>query len=67
VTLSGTISALNPASLTFVVNETTVSYSSSTNFVSGVEADLADGADVKVKGSLSSDGTTVVASRITFK
>lgn len=67
VTLSGAISALDTTALTFVVNETTVSYSSSTNFVNGAEADLADGLNVKVKGSLSSDGTTVVASRITFK
>ena len=67
VTLSGTISALDTTALTFVVNETTVSYSSTTNFVNGAEADLADGLNVKVKGALSSDGTTVVASRITFK
>jgi hypothetical protein len=67
VTLSGTVSALDTAALTFVVNEATVSHSSSTNFVSGAAADLIDGVDVKVKGSLSSDGTTVVASRITFK
>lgn len=67
VTLSGTISALDTTALTFVVNETPVSYSNSVNVVNGAEADLVDGVNVKVKGSLSSDGTSVVASRITFK
>jgi hypothetical protein len=53
--------------LTFVENETTVSHGSTTSFVNGTEANLADGVNVKVKGSLSSDRTTVVASRLTFK
>jgi hypothetical protein len=36
-------------------------------FRNGVEADLANGKMVEVKGTLSGDGTTVLASQIEFE
>jgi hypothetical protein len=65
--LHGTVSALDTTAKTFVVNEVTVSYAGTVTFVNGVEADLLDGVTVSVKGTLATDGTTVEASRITFK
>lgn len=65
--LHGSVSALDTTARTFVVNDTTVSYAGTVSFVNGSEADLLDGVTVSVKGALSADGTTVEASRITFR
>jgi hypothetical protein len=65
--LHGGVSALDTTARTFVVNDTTVSYAGTVSFVNGSEADLLDGVTVSVKGALSADGTTVEASRITFR
>jgi uncharacterized protein DUF5666 len=65
--LNGTISALNTATKTFVVRGVTVHYGATTRFDDGVEANLANGRQVDVKGALSADGMRVEASRIEFK
>ena len=66
--LHGAISALDTAAKTFVVRGVTVHYTTGTTvFDDGVEADLANGKQVEVKGALGANGTTVEASRIEFK
>jgi hypothetical protein len=66
--LHGAISALDTQAKTFVVRGVTVHYDSTTTvFRNGVEADLANGKMVEVKGTLSGDGTTVLASQIEFE
>ena len=66
--LHGAISALDTQAKTFVVRGVTVHYTSGTTvFKDGVEADLANGKQVEVKGSLSSDGTRVEAASIEFE
>lgn len=65
--LHGTISALDTNAKTFVVRGVNVHYSATTVFKDGVEANLANGRQVEVKGSLGADGTTVEASRIEFE
>ena len=45
----------------------TVTYSGATDFRNGSAANLAAGANVEARGSLSSDGTQLVATRITFR
>ena len=65
--LNGTISALNTVAKTFVVRGVTVHYSATTVFDDGVQANLANGRQVEVKGGLSADGMSVEASRIEFK
>ena len=66
--LNGAISALDTAAKTFVVRGVTVHYTTGTTvFDDGVEANLANGRQVEVKGALGANGTTVEASRIEFK
>ena len=65
--LNGAISALNTTAKTFVVRGVTVHYSATTRFDDGTEANLANGKQVEVKGTLSADGMKVEASRIEFK
>ena len=65
--LHGTISALDTQAKTFVVRGVTVHYSAATVFEDGVAANLANGRQVEVKGSLGADGTTVEALRIEFE
>jgi len=65
--LNGTISALNTVAKTFVVRGVSVHYRATTVFEDGVEANLANGRQVEVKGTLSADGMSVEASRIEFK
>ena len=64
--LIGAITALDSATKTFVVRGVTVSRSSATIYVNGVEADLAVGRKVHVKGALGSTRTQVLASHISF-
>lgn len=67
IELHGAISALDTQARIFVVRGVTVHYSATTEFKDGVEARLANGGQVEVKGSLGTDGTTVEASRIEFE
>ena len=64
--LIGAITALDSAAKTFVVRGVTVSRSSATTYVNGVEADLAVGRKVHVKGTLGSTRSQVLASKISF-
>jgi len=66
--LHGPISNLDTTAKTFVVRGVTVNYVSGTTvFKDGVEADLANGKQVEVKGVLSADGTSVQAQVIEFE
>jgi hypothetical protein len=66
--LHGPISNLDTTAKTFVVRGVNVSYvSGTTAFKDGVEADLANGKQVEVKGVLSADGTSVQAQLIEFE
>jgi hypothetical protein len=66
--LHGPISNLDTTAKTFVVRGVTVHYDSATTvFKDGVEADLANGKEVEVKGALSADGTSVQAASIEFE
>lgn len=65
--LHGLISNLDTTAKTFSLRGLTVSYAGSVSFQDGTEAKLANGARVEVKGSLSLDLTTIVATRIGFE
>ena len=66
--LHGAIEMLDTTGKTFVLRGVTVSYGGSgVVFKGGIEADLANGRRVEVKGSLSADGTTVEAKTISFE
>ena len=66
--LHGLVSAFNGTAKTFVLRGVTVSFADpAVVFRKGVLADLANGKKVEVKGVRSSDGTTLVASRISFE
>jgi hypothetical protein len=66
--LHGPIANLDTTAKTFVVRGVTVHYDSTTTvFKDGVEADLANGKRVEVKGALSADGTSVQATLIEFE
>ncbi len=67
VELHGTIGALDTAAQTFVLRGSRVSYAGSVVFRDGTLAALVEGLFVEVKGGLSADGTTVVASEIDLK
>ena len=62
--LSGTISAPDPGSMTFVVRGVTVVYSSATRFDNSTAADIVAGRKVEVRGALSSTGTRLAAASI---
>jgi hypothetical protein len=62
--LHGSLSALDTTAKTFVLRGVTVSYASVSQWVGLTEAQLATVAKIEVKGSLSTDGTTLVASLI---
>ncbi|HWK84698.1 MAG TPA: DUF5666 domain-containing protein [Caldimonas sp.] len=64
--VQGPITAVTPLDQTFVVHDVTVSYSGVVDFRNGSAADLAVGRSVQARGTLSSDGTRLQASRITF-
>lgn len=61
------ITALDRTALTFVAHGVVVSYSGAVDFRNGTSADLAIGRNVEARGTLSSDGTKLQASRITFR
>jgi hypothetical protein len=64
--LHGTISAVDPAAMTFVLRGLSVDYSGSVKFEDGTAADLTVGKHVEVSGILSSDGTGIKAQEIDF-
>ena len=66
--LHGAIEMLNTTTKTFVLRGVTVSYGgSAVVFKDGMESDLADGRRVEVKGTLSTDGTKIEATTISFE
>ena len=66
--LHGTISALDTTAQTFVLRGVSVGFGgSAVEFRQGSVADLANGKQVEVKGVRSADGTTLVATRISFE
>ena len=66
--LHGIVSAFDGVAKTFVLRGVTVSFADPAVVVrKGVLADLANGKKVEVKGVRSSDGTTLVATRISFE
>lgn len=67
IELHGTISALDTTAKTFVLRGVTVDYSGTVLFKDGSQADLADGAQVEVKGRLSEDRSTLSAVAIEFE
>jgi hypothetical protein len=62
--IEGRITALDTGARTFVVRGVTISYAGAPPFEGGTEADLAVDRKVSVKGRLSPDRTTVVATSI---
>ncbi len=67
IELHGTISELNTTSKTFMLRGVKVDYSGTVLFKDGGAAQLADGAQVGVKGRLSADRSTLKAVLIDFE
>ncbi len=65
--LHGAISALDTTSSRFTLRGVRVTYGAGTTFKDGSAADLADGRQVEVKGTPSTDRTSLVASLIDFE
>ena len=67
--LRGPIDSLNTTAKTFGVSGVTVDFSGAVTFLPAgkTAANLANGVSVEVKGVASSDGTKIVANRITFE
>ena len=65
--LHGAISTIDTANKNFVLRGVTVDYSGSVAFRDGTISDLAVGTRVEVKGTLSTDGTMLVATTISFE
>jgi hypothetical protein len=65
--LHGAISALDTTAKTFLLRGVTVNYAGSVEFRKGTIADLANGKQVEVKGTRAADGTTLIATRISFE
>jgi Domain of unknown function (DUF5666) len=63
----GAIDSIDTMNSTFVVHGVTVSFAGSVTFVGGTAVDLGIGAKVEVQGSLAADGTTLIATKITFE
>ena len=64
----GAIASVDAANQRFVVRGVSVGYAAgSTDFRNGTAAGLTVGANVEARGTLSGDGTRLVATRITFK
>jgi hypothetical protein len=68
--LRGAITSVNLATQTFVLRGVNVEYflvGSPTDFRDGTATNLAAGVNVEARGTLSADGTRLLATRITFK
>ena len=63
----GAIASLDTSARTFVVRNVVVSYAGTVDFRDGSAADLAVGREVEARGTLSSDGTRLLATRIDFR
>ena len=64
--LHGSVDTLNATAGSFVLRGITVTYGTTTEFDDGTAANLAVGANLEVRGTLSSTGNTVTATRIKF-
>jgi hypothetical protein len=64
--LHGAISAVNGEAKTFSLRGLTVNYGGTVTFKDGTVANLVDGANLEVKGTLSADKTTIDATLIDF-
>jgi hypothetical protein len=64
--IEGAITALDTVKSTLVVHGVTVSFTETIALVGGTIADLKVGAKVEIRGALAPDGTTVIATQITF-
>jgi Domain of unknown function (DUF5666) len=67
VELHGTISAVDATAKTFMLRGVKVSFAGSVSFERGTVAQLVDGAKVEVKGTLSTDRSTLSAALIKFE
>jgi hypothetical protein len=65
--LRGTVSALDTAARTFVVQGQTVDYGQSPRFEDGSAADLRDGVEVRVRARTGSPGGALVATEVKFE
>jgi hypothetical protein len=66
--LHGVVSAFDAAGKTFLLRGVTVSFAgTNVEFVKGVVTNLANGRQIEVKGVRSSDGVTLIATRIRFE
>lgn len=63
----GPIDSIDTTARTFVVRSVIVGYGGTVDFRKGTAADLAVGRQVEARGTLSSDGTRVQATRIDFE
>lgn len=66
IEIEGRIASVAPAANTFVLRGVTVGYDAATRFEGGTPAQLAVGVKVEVKGRLSPDGATLLASEVEF-
>ena len=67
VELHGSISGVDSSTKTFLLRGVKVAYGGSVSYERGSEAQLVDGAQVEVKGTLSDDRSTLSATRIKFE
>lgn len=67
IELHGSVGSLNAQAQTFVLRGVTVDYSAVVTWERGSEANLADGVQLEVEGTLSGDGTRMVASKVKFE
>jgi len=65
--LEGRVTALDAGSKRFTIRDVVVDYGTVTRYDDGAESDLRDNRKVEVKGTLASDGRTVLADRIKFE
>lgn len=65
--LRGLITSIDRVAQIFVLRGVSVDYSGSVEYKDGAQINLATAANVEVRGRLASDGTRLVATRITFK
>jgi len=66
VDIRDVVAALDTLAQTFTLRGVTVFYGTAPRFDNGTVADLANARRVRVRGTLSSDGTRVIATRIEF-
>ena len=67
IELHGAVSEVNTTAKTFVLRTVKVSYDANVMFKNGTDAKLVNGAQVEVKGVLSTDQKTLAATKIEFE